>query len=205
MITTDWAKRLQAARDRIDTTRALEAQTIRDAWAAGMTGTQIAEALGIKNRSRISEAINTTPAGTGQVTMTPTVYLRGAGIGDNTWEMVHQAMWARGWTTITDRTAAWHLARGGAPVVMCDFSSRDVHDYVVVGTVQAKYRGDEMALELPGATDDHPYGSYRRARPRMPHPDGRVNAIGSAVQVTDPDALARMVADALDGVVPDGW
>lgn len=203
---TRWADRLRKAQARIDATRGIEAQTIRDAHTSGMTETRIAAALGVKNRDRLRSAIRDTPDQAQPVALTPTVYLRGAGMSDATWERVHRAMWARGWATITDRTAAWHLARGGVPVVMCIFSARDIHDYVVVGAVQAKYRGDELALELPGTTDDdHPYGSYRQARPRMVDPAGRINGLGLPMQVTDPDGLARMVADALDGINPNGW
>ncbi|MGW4124888.1 hypothetical protein [Nocardia sp. NPDC004711] len=57
------------------------------------------------------------------------------------WECLEQAMWARGWATVRDRASAWHLARGGAPVVFCDFSAhpdfemRTVH----VGRVRARW------------------------------------------------------------------
>ncbi|WP_026923284.1 hypothetical protein [Glycomyces arizonensis] len=206
-IAVDWPARLRAARDAIAAARAVEAQTIRDAHGAGMPTTQIADALGVKNRGRITEIIAREPGEGERTELAPVVYLRGAGVGEAAWARVRSAMWRRGWATESNRTRAWHLARGGAEVIMCDFSARVGDDFVVVGPVQAKYRDDEteLALELPGEREGRPYGTWRRSRPRCDDPAGSVSPGGGPAQVTDAEALARHVADALDGIDPGGW
>lgn len=54
--------------------------------------------------------------------MPPVVYLRGAGVDGTTFDRLHHSLWARGLWTLTDRTRAAHLSRGGLPVWMVDFS-----------------------------------------------------------------------------------
>lgn len=80
---------------------------------------------------------------------TPTVYLRGTGHTDEVWERVERAMWDRGWVTVRVHTTAWHLARGGVPVVAVNFSR--ICNWHTVERVRAKYEeqptGDsELAL-----------------------------------------------------------
>ncbi|MGC5168712.1 hypothetical protein [Luteimicrobium sp. DT211] len=97
------------------------------------------------------------------------VYLRGMGVKDDGWTRVQEAMWARGWWTVRDRTAAWHAARSGmADVVMVDFSSTDgelTRQDAVVATVRARYDdegGTELARVLGGQIP----------RPERPKGDG---------------------------------
>lgn len=72
----------------------------------------------------------------------PVVYLRGRGQPQNVWDRVELAMWARGWRTVKDRATAFHLARGGCPVVLADFTAEHVGlavDWITVGRVRAHY------------------------------------------------------------------
>ena len=151
-----WAQRIQdAKRNRIEA-MAAEERTIIEAAEHGTTPSDIARALGTRNRQRVYAILKKDPAGhvpTQAPASTPVVYLRGAGRTQKTWAQVETAMWARGWRTTHDRTTAWHLARGGVPVVLCDFSTDldhpepapgggtyfGYHRYFVVGRVRAKY------------------------------------------------------------------
>lgn len=78
--------------------------------------------------------------------LTPVVYLRGAGVRQPAWDRIERAMWARGWDTTHDRTSAFHLARGGVPVVLVDFTSQLPNGLsrgvITVGRVRARYRDD---------------------------------------------------------------
>ncbi len=69
-------------------------------------------------------------------------------MGPTVWARMQSAMSDRGWMTTSDRTAAWHLARGGVPVVFVDFSADNddtkgpYYGYdlmVTVGLVRAKH------------------------------------------------------------------
>lgn len=149
--TDTWINRVRAARQASFAARATEEQTIRDAANAGVPPTQIArDGLGTKNKGRVYAILGSGPDGgpPAAPALTPVVYLRGAGNSDDTWQEVREAMWARGWATVSDHTTAWHLARGGVPVVSCDFSM-DLDEtpgnafgyvlYVLVSQVRARY------------------------------------------------------------------
>ncbi|WP_229434742.1 hypothetical protein [Nocardia farcinica] len=159
------AARIRAARDAAGAAQAAFEQAIRDEVAADrITPSDVARALGTKNRQRVYAILGRGDDGAAPTNppLRPVVYLRGAGRPDAVWTRVREAMWARGWTTISDRTSAWHLARGGTPVVLCDFSADLDHPspapgggtwfgydrYVVVGKVRAKY-GDDGEAMLP--------------------------------------------------------
>lgn len=70
----------------------------------------------------------------------PVIFLRGAGVPAEDWKRIREAMWAHGWATEQQRSTAWHLARGGVPVVMLDFSAG--RDVVTASQVRAKYAAD---------------------------------------------------------------
>jgi len=78
----------------------------------------------------------------------PVVYLRGAHATTSTWRRVQTAMWAAGWHTVRSRADAWHLARGGATVILLDFSGFDAGRPVTVGRVHARGTGQEMDLPM---------------------------------------------------------
>ncbi|MBB6172156.1 hypothetical protein HNR23_002216 [Nocardiopsis mwathae] len=97
-------------------------------------------------------------------TLTRVVYLRGAGNSGQIWDRVRHAMWNRGWATVVHRSNAWHLDRGGVPVVMCDFSCDldrtpspwfGYDRYCEIGLVRARYCPDivytTLGAELPAA------------------------------------------------------
>lgn len=138
-------QRITAARAAIEDAQAAMESAIRDEISSGRaTVSEIAHALGTKNRQRIyailDRADDATPQ---QPPMPPVVYLRGAGMSTDAWGRVQEACWARGWQTVRDRTTAWHHARAGRTVVMCDFSIHDLDDEPVqVRTVTAKWRED---------------------------------------------------------------
>lgn len=138
-------QRITAARAAVEDAQAAMESAIRDEITSGRaTVSEIAHALGTKNRQRIyailDRADDTTPS---QPDMPPVVYLRGAGMSTDAWGRVQEACWARGWQTVRDRTTAWHHARAGRTVVMCDFSIHDLDDEPVqVRTVTAKWRED---------------------------------------------------------------
>jgi hypothetical protein len=141
-------------------------QAIRDAHAAGHTPSEIADALGVKNRSRVYSILGksgfTVPEGA--PTMRPMVYLVTRKRPDSIHNQVQEAMWARGWVVVSDHMSAWHLARGGAPMVRVDMSahlgdtgtSRGGHQEVQIGQVKARYTpGEELAdRELTWTTLD---------------------------------------------------
>lgn len=111
--------------------------------------------------------------------LTPVVYLRGAGVAGAVWARIPPCMWARGWATTRARTQAWHLAFGGVPVVLCDFSG---DGGVTVGRVRA--RGGAQTAQLPVVG-----GPGRVHRPYRPGPDGQA--------CLDEGALAELVGQAL--------
>ncbi len=123
-------------------------------------------------------------------TLAPTVYLRGKGCGDRLWRAVTDAMHARGWVTVKDRTTAWHLARGGVRVILCDFSATYAgglsNPSVTVGRVRAKYEGADMVLPLISG------GEF--GRPEKHYPEVRNNIGDLGVWDLDADELAELVA-----------
>jgi hypothetical protein len=109
---------------------------------------------------------------------------------------VQQALWSKGWHTVKDRTTAWHLARGGMPVVLADFSAEWVGlhaDTVVVGRVRARY-DDDGSMDLPLVSGGH------YPRPERNDPDV-LNKLGQkGAWVLDAEALAGLVDTELTGV-----
>jgi len=129
-------RRVAATRAARDLASAVHDQAIRDAKAAGHPVTGIASTLGVTNRVRLYDVLEKSfdyPADPGA---TPVVFLRGAGAPPETWRDVETAMHRRGLATVRDRQQAWHLARGGVPVVLVDFSTGAA---VSVGRVKAKW------------------------------------------------------------------
>jgi hypothetical protein len=223
----NWAQRIQQARDNRIAAMATEAQIVRDAHAAGMKKTEIVAAYGRRNRQRIDALLNADPTAPQPPPNPPTIYLRGAGCNQSTWERVEKAMWARGWDTVKHRTSAWHLARGGCVVVLCDFSSADGQglsvDTVLVGRVRAKY-GETTErvsiIETLSTADMRRYSGRQwleemvevtRTDMELPLVNGgeqcrpevydteATNRLGQpGAVVLDVDALARMVAEVLE-------
>lgn len=133
--------------DTADKARAqLRRQAIRDARTAGAQITEIATTLGVRNRSGLYEILEETPPAPTPPAPTPTIFMRGAGADKATWAQVVDAMYARGWLVIRDRTQAWHLARGRVPTVLVDIT----HAQPRIGLIKARY-GDDQQLELPAA------------------------------------------------------
>lgn len=185
--------RIQAAQQAAIHAQAAFEQTIRDEVLVGrITPSDAARALGTKNRQRVYAILGRGADGSDPIppAHTPVVYLRGRGCGQRTWTAVEAAMWARGWATVRDRTTAWHLARGGVPVVLCDFSSEWdglSTDEVTVGRVQARY-GDDDRMELPLVSGGRS-GKPERHDPTVENKIGQLGAY-----VVDEAALARLVA-----------
>lgn len=119
-------------------------QAIRDAYADGdgETPSQIARTLGVKNRQRIYAIVGKGRDGTdpAEPALTPVAYVRGADLKQAAWDRLVPALHARGFSVVRDRTTAWHLARGGVPVVFIDVSlSPELGTQMVVGRVRARY------------------------------------------------------------------
>ncbi|WP_433716974.1 hypothetical protein ACQP2U_42365 (plasmid) [Nocardia sp. CA-084685] len=156
---TDWAARIAAARANRESAEAAELRLLRDAADAGQKPSDIAAWWG-SGKPRVWELLRRDTEGrpvTESPTAPVTVYLRGAGRGDRTWQQVREAMWARGWRTTSDRTSAWHLARGGYPVVQCDFSTSldetpgpwyGYDLYVIAGVVRARYDTTAHTIQI---------------------------------------------------------
>lgn len=149
-------ERVRAAHAAVLAATAAEEVAIRDAATAGASPSAIArDGLGTLNRGRVYAILGRGPDGEAPnpPARTPIVYLRGAGASADLWERVTTAMWARGWATERDRTAAWHAARASVPVVLVDFSNDldesepapgggvyfGYHRYAVVGRLKAVY------------------------------------------------------------------
>lgn len=116
-------RRVQSTLQARSTAGELHDQAIRDAEAAGVPITDIAKAIGVSNRGRLYAVLEKPPATPEQPpALTPAVFLRGSGADRETWDAIEQELHIRGVVTVRDRTAAWHLSRGGVPVVLVDFS-----------------------------------------------------------------------------------
>lgn len=172
---TGWEERLRAARANTARAAELERQAVRDARNDGGTPTEIAAVLGVKNRQKIYGILADFDYGEiPEPSLTPVAYLRGAGIDPEAWTRVERAVRARGFHTTHDRLSAWHLCRGGTPVVVVDFSAelRGHHDglptehgggyvgeeqFIRIGLTHAKYHdgpwGQEMLLVMVNGGD----------------------------------------------------
>lgn len=159
-----FANQLISASHARDLARAAFVETVRDALEAGLTEGQVAKILKIKARAYIyklrrdatpppdgdDQATDETDGAAKQpkrVSLQPVIFLRGAGVPNSVWLELEQLCWARQWATTTKRQSAWHLARGGSPVVFVDFSKRSADDLKVAG-VRAVYRGTQQKENL---------------------------------------------------------
>lgn len=131
------------------TASAVQEQAIRDAAAGGHPLTDVARALGNSGRRRIYAVLEKTPEPAPAPELTPVVFLRGAGAPSETWQQVQAAMNARGLVTVRDRTQAWHLARGGVPMILLDFSA----GAGTVTRVRARWRVTEVTRPLEELLD----------------------------------------------------
>lgn len=123
----------------------------------------------------------------------PIIYLRAAGCASHERAAVEHAMWARGWRTTVDRTAAWHLARGGMTVILCDFSAAFdglAQDTVHLGRVRARYADDGTTELVPTAGELARPTRPERFDPTRPNKGG-----GMGAHALDPTALADLVAE----------
>lgn len=123
----------------------LRRQAVRDARSAGAHITEIALVLGIRNRNGLYAILDEKPPPAVEPAPTAVVFLRGAKVDAAIWRQASEALHARGWVVVRDRTQAWHLARGRVPVVLVDISN----DEPRVGLVKARYSDDKQTLELP--------------------------------------------------------
>lgn len=117
--------------------------------------------------TRLPRTAPPAPPGVTRPALPPVVYLRGAGIPQELWDRVETEMWRRGCVTVHDRLSAWHLCRGGAPLVMVDFSDElddnppapgggtwhGYNRYVLVGLVRARYRVTKETGRLDACLD----------------------------------------------------
>ncbi|GIF75684.1 MULTISPECIES: hypothetical protein [Asanoa] len=161
--------RVQAAHAAVARAAAVEEQTIRDVHADGAEASAIARhGLGTTGRERVHNILKREPAEPSPPPLTPTIYLRGAGVDDDTWDRVDRAMWARGWATVRDRTSAWHLERGGVPVVYVDFSTNvevDDHRAVIVQLVRARHNVVERLGTVGSRLEDKTLSELVRVNP----------------------------------------
>lgn len=189
---TNWQALLAASRTRTAAHRAAHDQLIRDARAAGVSIVDIAAAVGTTDRGVVYRALEREP----ELLMTGhtlNVYLRGAAVDAPTWSRVADAMIARGWMTESNRTAAWHLCRGGVPTVLCDFSAnlnRGEGRFVAVWLVRAVLRGEAMELERTlGGNFPAPF--------RQTSPADIPPALAGQGDILDEQALVALVANVM--------
>ena len=134
---------IKTAFERAAVARTAVADTVRTAHEEGLSARQIADQAGV-SRGAIAAILH------GRRALPPVIYLRGRGAPAEDWADLEMLL---GGNHIThDRTQAWHLARGGHLVVLCDFTPVGAQT-VRVGVVEAKYADDvdagEQALALP--------------------------------------------------------
>lgn len=128
-------KRVTATQIALERASAAREQAIRDALAQHSTG-DVAAALG-GSEPVVDELLAEQSPPAARPELEAVVFLRGAGAPAQTWRLLEGAIHARGLITIRDRTKAWHLARGGAPVVLVDFSAGGPG---LIGRVRARWR-----------------------------------------------------------------
>lgn len=127
---------VQAAFERAAAARVALAAVVQAAQADGLSARQIADEAGV-DRALVASILH------GGRSLPPVVYLRGRGAQADDWAELEQLL--AGVHVTRDRTQAWHLARGGHRVVMCDFTPGVRHagvPMVRVGVVEAKYDAD---------------------------------------------------------------
>lgn len=146
-----WSQRLSDARAAADRAESGLASAVRDAARAGLSRTSIAAGVDLE-LDDVDEMLNEREVcdrgdAADQPPLQPVVFLRGRDVPNSTWKELKQRLWVRGLPTIANRTGAAHLARGGTPVIFCDFSSRTA-DTLRVGGVRGVYRDENLTLEL---------------------------------------------------------
>ncbi len=195
-------QRLGATRSAIAAAEEAHRQAVRDLVAEGMPKTEIAAALGVTNRKQIYALLTAQPVAGPDPGPRPAVFLRGAGAGEALFDAIAAAMHSRGWTTVRDRTQAWHLARARVPVVLVDFSSTRADHDALVGRVKARYAtktvagpilrrvtaGDRRRLE-----EENPSWAATQVHWEEKETELPLTGLGYLVPV-DPDELARAVA-----------
>jgi hypothetical protein len=152
--------RVGVTQNRQDQAAAVHDQAIRDAKATGHPMTRIAAALGISNRVRLYGVLDKSYDDPAAPAPTPVVFLRGAGAPTAVWDDIETAMHRRGLMVVKDRQQAWHLARGGIPVVIVDFSTgsdvtvsrvkarwKDVHRQRTIGQLLPREERERLAAQ----------------------------------------------------------
>lgn len=166
-------------------------------WTAGF----VREPLGNSGRRRLYAVMEKTPEPTTAPELTPVVFLRGAGATTQTWRQVQAAMHARGLVTMRDRKQAWHLARGGVPVILVDFSAGRPG---TIARVRARWRTTEITRPIGELLDrterDRLAGEDWMSTPvTVAQRDTELPAVGGDQTVhfdtttLDPERLARNV------------
>lgn len=135
--------------------RVAVADAVRTAHEEGLSAGQIADQAGVA-RGVVTSILHSPRA------LPPVIYLRGRGARPEDWAELERLL--SGYHITRDRTQAWHLARGGHRVVLCDFTPVGAQT-VRVGVVEAKcdHSADVVAggkvLALPmvaGGVDARP-------------------------------------------------
>lgn len=190
----------------------LHDQAIRDAEVAGLPIIDIARAIGVSNRQRVYAVLEKPPVPPeSPPTLSPAAFLRGAGADRETWDAIEYELHLRGIVTVRDRTTAWHLARGGVPVVLVDFSVPKSGRLAkgAIGLVTARNRVTEttkpVSALLRRADRDRFAGEpWLATEVETEERDPELPWVSPADKVefdslrVDPEQLARHVLDALD-------
>ena len=138
-----------AAFTRVADARSALVAAVRAAREEGLSARQIADEAGV-DRALVATILH------GGRSLPPVIYLRGRGARAEDWTELEQQL--AGLHVTHDRTQAWHLARGGHRVILCDFTlvRHAGMPMVRVGAVEAKYDpapdvgagGEHLALPM---------------------------------------------------------
>lgn len=142
---------------------------------------------------------------TNAISLPAVVYLRGAGAGEYTWGRMQEAVAARGWFAVRDFTSAWHLNRGGAIVIQCDFTPIDGEGHakhtVLVQRVRARY-SDEVESPIGEGHElvkaKHSVSPGRQGRPTEFKADARNREGELGAVVLDVNAVMDMIQAEVD-------
>ena len=128
--------------------------------------------------------------------MPTTVLIHGYGCAPSVWDRLDARLRTMDLRFIRDWTAAWHLARGGAPVLFCDFSSRTPEGLEVGPITIAKVKAKYGRHEEDGESFDCLNLKLKPPEPDAPtkHQRPLHGPLGS--RVLDVEALAELVQDA---------
>lgn len=161
-------------------------QAIRDAYAAGHTPTEIADALGTKNRSRVYGILGKTPfaAPEGAPSLRPIVHLT-SHKRPASYEHIQQALWARGYVVISDHMSAWHMIRGGVPAVQVE----------VIDATEGPHFGYHWEVQVGQVRARHGTDGHELVWTTMSQYDAPTTRADDGTRVVDGAVVARWVAE----------